>query len=108
MDEEQVRVPAADAGEMEVIRFAHTYDGYRLHDGVSDLTERVRADWQRTGHVGDDLDTLRACLFFEVRAHRHGGGWGRFSGQPFTAALLTRIRELADGTVPLRSDLPPG
>jgi hypothetical protein len=98
---ESVRVPGADAGEQEIIEFAHTYDGYRLHPTLSELHRQTRDEWERTGDPGDDLDVLRACLFLEVRAHRHSGGWGRFSQQPFTAVLLSRIRTVAGDTVPL-------
>jgi hypothetical protein len=98
---ESVRVPGADAGEQEIIEFAHTYDGYRLHPTLSELHRQTRDEWERTGDPGDDLDVLRACLFLEVRAHRHSGGWGRFSQQPFTAALLSRIRTVAGDTIPL-------
>ncbi|MEU4624986.1 hypothetical protein AB0G04_34065 [Actinoplanes sp. NPDC023801] len=100
---EWVRVPAADAGEQEIIEFAHTYDGYGLHTGQPGLAQRVHDEWERTGDPGDDLDVLRACLFFEVRAHRHSGGRGRFAQQPFAAALLARIRVLAGPTVPVHT-----
>jgi hypothetical protein len=100
---DSVRVPGAEAGEQEFIDFAHTYDGYRLHPDLSELHQRTRSAWERTGSPGDDLDVLRACLFLEVRAHRHSGGWGRFSQQPFTAALVTRIRAVAGPTVPVRT-----
>ncbi|MEV0895333.1 hypothetical protein [Actinoplanes sp. NPDC049802] len=106
--DEFVTVPGDDAEENSVVRFAHTYDGYRLHRGLeslADLTQRVHEIWQRTGELGDDVDVLRGCLFYEVRAHRHSGGYGRFSEQPFTIALVRRIRTLSGGSVPLRSTI---
>ena len=106
---EQIQVPDSDAGELAVITFAGTYNGYELHGGVlplGDLTRRIREHWQRTGELDESVDVLRACLFFEVRAHRHGGGYGRFDEEPFRAALVERIRTLSGGSVPLRSSAP--
>ncbi|MGV9370657.1 hypothetical protein [Micromonospora tulbaghiae] len=38
---------------------------------------------------------------FEARAFRHGG-YGRFDQRPIVAALVSRIRSLSGGVVPLR------
>ncbi|MEH0823742.1 MULTISPECIES: hypothetical protein [Micromonospora] len=99
---EQVRVPDDGAGGSEFFRFAHTYNGYELRGGLDPLTavaQTVRERWERTGDLGDDVDELRACLFFEARAFRHGG-YGRFDQQPIVAALVARIRSLSGGAVP--------
>jgi hypothetical protein len=45
----------------------------------------LRAGYLR---VAEDVGLLRGFLFFEVRAHRHGGGYGEFSEFPFVAALV--------------------
>ncbi|MEU7822427.1 hypothetical protein [Catellatospora sp. NPDC049133] len=101
----QVRVPSADAESSEFVEFAHSYNGYELHgemEGLSRLVQSVRHRWQEPAELGDDLDVLRACLFHEVRGHRHSGGYGRFEQDPFVAALLTGIRRLAPGPMPVK------
>ena len=103
---EQVRVPDDGAGESAVFAFAGTYDGYARHGDVptlGELSRRVQEHWQRTGELDGDVDVLRACLFFQARAHRHGGRYGRFDTEPFVAALVARIRTLSGGTVPVRT-----
>ncbi|BCL15122.1 hypothetical protein [Micromonospora sagamiensis] len=103
--DEQVRVPDEGADGGEFFRFAHTYNGYELHGGPTDLAPTVRSvqeRWHRTGELGEDVDVLRACLFFEARAYRHGGGFGRFERQDFVLALVARIRALSGGHVPVK------
>ncbi|MET7392692.1 hypothetical protein ABZS66_04260 [Dactylosporangium sp. NPDC005572] len=96
--DELVRVPEPGAGIDEISAFAHTYDGYALHEVHPAPT--ARDEWNRSATIGDDVDTLRACLFFEARANRFGGGFGRFERDPFILALIARIRELSGGSVP--------
>jgi hypothetical protein len=106
---EQVHVPADHAGSEEFVRFAHTYNGYELHgslEALAVIVQSVQHRWQQTGELGEDVDELRACLFYEVRAHRFGGGYGRFERQPFAAALTTRIRLLSGGLVPIKGTVP--
>ncbi|MGW9195702.1 hypothetical protein [Micromonospora chersina] len=101
---EQVRVPADDAGSNEFFRFAHTYNGYELHGGLETLTamvQSVRDQWHRTGELGEDVDLLRACLFYEARAHRHGGH-GEFDQEPLVGPLVARIRSISGGHVPVK------
>lgn len=103
-------VPADDAGEMAFITFAHYYNGYDLHGGPVELgrvNEPVAQAWHRAGELPDDLNLLRACLFLQVRAHRHGGAFGPpFDELPYVRALVGRIRELSGGSVPRKSELP--
>lgn len=101
---QQVAVPGPGEGAAALIRFAHTYAGYERHGGLpglSRLSGDVGDHWERTGELPDDLDVLRACLFFAVRAHRHGGGYGEFDEIPFVTALAARIRQCSDGVVPV-------
>lgn len=106
--EKHVPVPAADAEDSELVRFAHTYNGYELHGGLDDLGrlhQSVRDRWKRSGELDDDLDVLRACLFYEVRAHRHSGGYFPFGQDAFVAALLTAIRSLSPGSLPVKGSV---
>jgi hypothetical protein len=101
-----VRVPDDRAGFAALVTFAHTYNGYDLHggtEGLSTVVLPVYRHWKRTGAVPDDVDVLRACLFFQQRSHYWDGGSWDFETEPFVVALLTRIRTQSGGAVPLRS-----
>ncbi|MFI5909687.1 hypothetical protein [Dactylosporangium sp. NPDC051541] len=64
----------------------------------------VRTAWERSDALPEDLDVLRARLFFEQRRHYCNGGLWDFTTEPFVAAVLARIRALAvNASVPLRS-----
>jgi hypothetical protein len=102
----KVGVPDDGADPDEFIRFAQTYNGYALHgdDGeLTRLTLPLRQRWERTGELSADVDVLRACLFFEQRSHDGNGGRRPFDKEPFVAALVTHIRRLSGGSVPLRA-----
>ncbi|GAB3827713.1 hypothetical protein ACFPIJ_08030 [Dactylosporangium cerinum] len=104
-----VRVPDEQAGFPELVTFAHTYNGYDLHGGSAGLAELavpVQRHWERTGELPGDVDVLRACLFFQQRSHYWDGGSWDFQTAPLVVALLTRIRALSAGTVPVRSVKP--
>jgi hypothetical protein len=91
--EVRVRAPSGSAA----IALAHTYNGYDRHggaEGLSRLVLPVLQQWRRTGGLPDDLDVLRACLFFQQRSHYWDGGLWDFATEPFVVALLTRIRAL--------------
>lgn len=49
----------------------------------------------------DNLPLLRSCLFYEVRAHRHGADTVPFDSNEFVRALVSRIREVSRGSVPV-------
>ncbi|GAA2648093.1 hypothetical protein [Paractinoplanes durhamensis] len=87
-----------DAGSGALIEFAHTYPGYDRHgglDGLTALAAEVRETWQRTGDLPDDIETLRACMFQQARAHRFM--WSaEFDELPFVLALLDRLREVTN------------
>jgi hypothetical protein len=101
-----VRVPADGAEFRELLRFAHSYNGYDLHGGSAGLSAAVipvLREWQRTGELAGDLDVLRACLFFQQRSHYWEGGSWDFGTEPFVVALMERIRALSGGAVPRAS-----
>lgn len=104
-DPPPVPVPAADADELEILRFTGTYNGYEHHDGFrgsAELSHAVRRRFNETGRLPDDVDALRNGLFFAARAHRHGGGHDSFL-DAYVRASIARIRDLAGPTVPDRS-----
>jgi len=99
-----VPVPPDGAADGVVIRFAHSYDGYAAHGTVPELGAVVRPvheQWKPTGELPSDLDLLRACLFFAVRAHRFTGDPEPSTADPFVLALVRRIRDVSGGSVEL-------
>ncbi|MFD7842431.1 hypothetical protein ACFV4K_05800 [Nocardia sp. NPDC059764] len=92
------RVPAAEASDGEFIEFAHTYNGYEAFsttpEGLGETVGEVRLIWNRLGELPDDLNLLRACLFLEVRGHRHRGDDAPFKDDRFVQALVDRIRDM--------------
>ncbi len=60
-------IPADDADLDDLIRFAHTFNGYDAFGGFHACADIANA--------GDhsSLSHLRACLFFEARRWRHFG-----------------------------------
>lgn len=85
-----------------MIEFAHTFNGYRWGGPPHQLGEVHEATyevWRRTGELPDDPDRVRACLFYWVRADRHGGGYGPTEDDlPWLGALLDALRGGAEVT----------
>lgn len=77
-------VPDDDAGELALIEFAHTFDGYERWGSF----ERCAEIANRRDH--SSLDALRTCLFFEARRWRH-------FGESPDAGALAYWRELVSG-----------
>ncbi|MEV6219611.1 hypothetical protein [Nocardia sp. NPDC051833] len=101
---EHCAVPLENSDEQAHIEFAHTCSGYGGFGGPEGLGEAVRAirsDWDQEGTLPDDVLMLRRCLFYEVRAHRHRGGWTPFHEDEFVLDLMSRIRLLSRGSVPI-------
>ncbi len=95
-------VPTRVAADQELIDFAGSYDGYAARggfEGAATTTDDARASFARGEELPGDLDVLRTALFFEYRAHRHVGGYGRFGGIPIVWPLIDRIREVSGGRV---------
>jgi hypothetical protein len=62
-------LPAGRAPFEEIVTFAYTFDGY-AHYGMEHcgtLANETYATWTQAQTLPDDLDALRACLFFEAR-----------------------------------------
>ncbi|GGK32624.1 hypothetical protein GCM10011591_00420 [Nocardia camponoti] len=96
-------VPSEHGSEQEWIEFAHTFGGYGSFangpDSFWSESNRVSTAWDQDGELPTDLDLLRACLFYEVRGHRHRGDVTPFNELVFVRALVSRIREVSGGTV---------
>ncbi len=88
-------VPARGASEEELIEFALSFDGYEYWGEESfDRWGQLQATYRDGGPLPDTLEDLRACLFLEQRAHRHGGR-GDFGDDFFR--ILARLKELVSG-----------
>lgn len=72
----------------EVVRFAYTFDGYAAlgMEMCGAMANRGRAQWEELGAVpawlADDLERLRACIFFEARR------WIVLAREPDTRSLM--------------------
>jgi hypothetical protein len=62
-------VPDPRAEFDDVVTFAYTYDGYARYgvEGCGTLANATVARFLADRTLPDDLDELRACLFFEAR-----------------------------------------
>jgi hypothetical protein len=100
-------VPSPRAPFEELIAFAYTFDGYARYGvrGCGELANATLTRFLDERVLGADLDTLRACLFFEARR------WIVLAREPDTrarlylGALLAAIEdgldELHGGALPL-------
>ncbi len=84
-------LPPRDASWEQVEEFALTYDGYAYWSHVAELAGRSLQQWTRTGTLPDDLDELRACLFFEERRWHHFGEEPHGRAARYVASLLAAI-----------------
>ncbi len=78
-----------------VVMFAYTFDGY-AHYGMEQcatLANNALSTFYHTNTLPNDLDTLRACLFFEARR------WTLYKQEPdnkgliYMHALIDRIKK---------------
>ena len=77
-------VPAARAEFDDIVRFAYTFDGYARFglEGCGELANATLTRFLADRALPDDLDVLRACLFFEARR------WIVLEREPDTRARL--------------------
>jgi hypothetical protein len=100
-------LPASRAPFEEIVEFAYTFDGYARFglEGCGTLANETLARFLHDRTLPDDLDALRACLFFEARR------WIVLEREPDTRARLyvdallervgERLDELTEGSRPL-------
>lgn len=83
-------VPGEGATLAELRAFAHTFDGYARWGSFQRCAEIANA------RDHGSLDTLRTCLFFEVRRWHHFGGDPDERAQAYwrelTAEIARRVR----------------
>lgn len=91
-------VPSARAEFDEIITFAYTFDAYARFglEACGTLANATQVRFVDARVLPSDLDTLRACLFFEARR------WIVLEREPdtrarlYVGALLTAIEDALD------------
>ena len=86
-------VPASDATDRDIIRFAQTLNGYNQVGGdMRDFGAYV-AKLEKQPRAALSLQDMRILLFARQRAHYHqGGGWP--DGDPIMDAMRMLTREI--------------
>jgi len=90
-------VPAPDASEDEIQRFALTTNGYErlgTFDRCATLANSALEVWRREQLLPETLGELRCCLFFEQRRWRHFGYPFDDETLAYVRALIAKIRDL--------------
>jgi hypothetical protein len=104
MDDELIPVPPEGASWWpDITHFALTYNAYnRVGDvhTVGQMGNGVRARFRKGGTLPDDLDELRAALFFEQRRYHHFGEAPDAADLDYIQALVGAIRRISGGAVP--------
>jgi hypothetical protein len=100
-------VPDPRAEFDDIVAFAYGFDGYARFgmEACGELANRTLTTFLAERRLPDDLDALRACLFFEARR------WIVLEQEPDTRArlyvgalldhLADRLDALAEGASPL-------
>ncbi len=108
MDEESIPVPPSGAPWWpDITQFALTYNAYnRVADvhAVGQIGNGARARYGHDGSFPDDLDELRAALFFEQRRYHHFGEGPDGADLDYIQALVGAIRRISGGVVPGPAD----
>lgn len=97
------RIPVPEPGAPffpDINEFALTYNGYDRHgDQAGDIGNSLRARWDETGELTDDLAELRCALFFEQRRYHHFGTAPQDDNLEYIEALVDAIRQMTGGSV---------
>jgi hypothetical protein len=100
-------LPAEDADEETIWKFARTLDGYKYVESrppipsehpvakLGALANSARGEYFRSGKVASprDLGDLRACLFFEWRRLHHQGISADHEMRVYLHTLVESIRQ---------------
>ena len=96
MTEEIVQVPAGFYSEelRLILEFASTFNGYEAYgEDLAPMANEVMHRWHKSKILPDDLNSIRACLFFEGRRGRFVGGYPDESDMPYLRALFVEIQK---------------
>ena len=79
-------LPGDGASLSELIKFAHTFDGYK-HWGSFEKCAEIANSRDHSS-----LDSLRTCLFFEARRWRHFGEEPDSEADAYWRLVVAQIR----------------
>lgn len=89
-------LPGADADEDAYHRFALSFNGYQ-ELGSTRRCGRIANEslehWRRSGELPEDVDVLRACLFFEQRRWHHFGHGFNEETMRYLRDIVGRLRQ---------------
>ena len=75
--------------------FAHEFDGYAAFpDDLPERASQVGRAWYDHHVLPEDLDLLRACLFFEARSSRFIEGYPDEVAMEYIDPLVAKIKSL--------------
>ena len=89
IDNEDLRlsdVPSESADWHDIVRFAHTFNGYSVHGSFGACGEIANE------HRNETLTDLRTCLFFEQRRWNHYGRPPDAEAMAYIKSLIEQIR----------------
>lgn len=105
-----IAIPPVGASWAWVVSFAATYRGYEHHEGEDGLIRLHEAAVKQLSsgcELSGDLGDLRGLLYYAFRSDYWNGGYGPSAVERhFIDAVLNRLHEVSDGTVPGPSELP--
>jgi hypothetical protein len=104
-----IPVPPAGAPWDEISAFALTFNGYQRLGGfrnVSQLNGNALGVWQEEGTLPDNIDELRAIVFFEQRTWHHIDVEPHGEDRRFVDAVLEELRFQSGGEVDGPADPP--
>jgi hypothetical protein len=85
------QIPSADAEWVEIVRFAHTFNGDKYWGSRERCSEIANARQM------DTLEDLRTCLFFEQRRWNHFGEAPDANAMRYIRSLISQIRAKVSG-----------
>lgn len=92
-------LPGTSARSDSYHRFALSFNGYERMGSLrrcGRIANESIEHWRRTGELPDDLDELRACLFFEQRRWHHYGDDFDEGTMRYLEALVGKLRRLLE------------
>ena len=90
-------LPDRDSDWPEIVRFAARFNGYEFWGDIEtshQQANRIRQSFESRRVLPEDLNTLRACLFYEARRWRHSGYDPDERGLQYIRALVSAIADL--------------
>ena len=95
-----IPVPSPRARWSTIWHFALSVNGYETYVGdLAELEGRVRAQWDRSGSLPQDVETLRYTLFFLQRRFRWNEESPEGADAAYVRAIVAQIAEVSGGTV---------